>query len=115
MIGISHHTADLGTNLVRPSQKVVELIVHEVFAGKCCSEPVLGLAILTVCIAQFGNKVRRVTPLLPSFGNVGSDRSRLTTNLIRESVPLFCGKLFGEFEDDLLQVEGKLVHVEFFK
>jgi hypothetical protein len=61
----------------------------DVFAANCKRNPSLRLRCLRFSISQLAKKGRFVPPFPPSFGQIRTDRSRSSANLIRKRIPLF--------------------------
>ncbi len=91
----AQHAADLGAQ----AQKYVALRSVEVSAVSGCFDPVLGFLLLGVGVAQLTYEMSLVVPLGPRFGNLRTDGTRRTSDLIRKRVPFLRRKTLRHFED----------------
>src|SRR6478609_8335234 len=88
----------------------------------CCSGeryPQLGkvqrlssLAVLTITVRQFTDKMGCVTPFRPCFSKVQADRSRRAPYLTRQSVFFFCWKVLCDLENLHRKFVCELVNIQ---
>ena len=108
--GFLHHFAQHSTDPVALFCKSAEDGLAQVAVGEGSTDPMAGFLQLAIRVRQFACEMRRVTAFCPPFGQVGSNRSRGSTDLIGPRMEFFLRKTFRHGKDRKIEFAAFAVH-----